>query len=159
MDNGHFKKYYYGKFVHNNDFITDCMNNYPIDEKYLPIFTDFMNINLIIIKFNNEITKDTKDTNDKIMIFSNLYDSDRQTILLDLSKFPTAKLTNDAQIKELKKSFSFPIFTEKELNKMKYEEITQIALSHSISIYKQGSTKVVGLTKGELILQILSSYS
>jgi len=160
IENGHFKRYYYGKFVNYNSFCTSCMSNFHIDEEYLPIFADFININLLIIKHNLD--------NHSELIYKNLYDHTRLSIVLEInSKSSSIKysnntikeLWNNSDIISLRSQFDFPKYSLKELEKFKYDHIVQISLSLGIPIYKQGLTKVTGLTKGEIINKIIEAQN
>jgi hypothetical protein len=146
-ETNHFDFFGYTKDIRKSEFIDACLENKPIEPKYLAIIADLMNINLV---FENGD-------------YANLYDDKRKTSII--SSNSCLLINNSPQIihsdvQSYLSSLSTPpavSYSQKELEKMLLPEIAQIALSKGISIYKQGKNKAVAVKKSELIEAILAT--
>tara|TARA_B100001093_G_scaffold486382_1_gene521642 strand:+ start:3306 stop:4280 length:975 start_codon:yes stop_codon:yes gene_type:complete len=137
----HYTSRYFKKSELDNVF----MNNLPLTDFMLKVYSDIFNTNTILI-------------DNQIKFISNFIPN-RTTVIIYQDKYQVFYLNNKSYFRGFEIQQFLPKFnyTEEELNSKKLDELFNIAKSKNIKLKKKGKSDLINCKKNEIILNILNN--
>ena len=137
--------HYTSKYFKKSELDNVFMNNLPLTDFMLKVYSDIFNTNTILI-------------DNKIKFISNFIPN-RTTVVIYQDKYQVFYLNNKSYIRGSEIQQFLPKFnySEEELNSKKLDELYNIAKSKNIKLKKKGKSDLINCKKNEIILNILNN--
>ena len=137
--------HYTSKYFKKSELDNVFMNNLPLKDFMLKVYSDIFNTNTILI-------------DNQIKFISNFIPN-RTTVVIYKDKYQVFYLNNKSYIRGSEIQQFLPKFnySEEELNSKKLDELYNIAKSKNIKLKKKGKSDLINCKKNEIITNILNN--